>query len=185
MSAASKAMLQKLEVSSRVIWSKRTSPLIPFNSPDLLTTQRSFWICCDARMKPKSALRSALQSAQNLIESAKRRLAQWNITPTRLPDWNRAAERRKHSRCIRHSRSCAGLLVDQGRRFPWRSSGLMSSIFPWSGLAQFYQDELRSSKRHAVTVTTDSYPDEKFTVKSPSLSLPERRQPHRARADGD
>src|SRR5205814_5374063 len=73
--------VQKLEISTRGERVEKDQPLLTIYSPDLLTTQREFLDALRLRDEAKeSETRAALESAERLVESAKRRLVLWNIT---------------------------------------------------------------------------------------------------------
>ena len=161
--------VQKLEVSSRGDLVEKNQPLITIYSPDLLTTQREFLDLLRMRDEAQKAhSEAALQSAQNLIESAKRRLAQWNITPDQIAGLEQSREAKETLTLYSPFKGVVqDLLVDQGRRVSMGDHLVdvvdLSVVWVW---AQFYQDELPLLKKDMpVTVTTDSYPDEKFTGK--------------------
>jgi len=161
--------VQKLEVSSRGDLVGKNQPLMTIYSPDLLTTQREFLDLLRMRDEAQKAhSEAALQSAQNLIESAKRRLAQWNITPDQIAELEQSREAKETLTLYSPFKGVVqDLLVDQGRRVSMGDHLVdvadLSVVWVW---AQFYQDELPLLKTEMpVTVTTDSYPDEKFTGK--------------------
>ena len=161
--------VQKLEVSSRGDLVEKNQPLMTIYSPDLLTTQREFLDLLRMRDEAQKAhSEAAPQSAQNLIESAKRRLAQWNITPGQIAELEQSREAKETLTLYSPFKGVVqDLLVDQGRRVSMGDHLVdvvdLSVVWVW---AQFYQDELPLLKKDMpVTVTTDSYPDEKFTGK--------------------
>ena len=161
--------VQKLEVSSRGDLVERNQPLMTIYSPDLLTTQREFLDLLRMRDEAQKAhSEAALQSAQNLIESAKRRLAQWNITPDQIAELEQSREAKETLTLYSPFKGIVqDLLVDQGRRVSMGDHLVdvvdLSVVWVW---AQFYQDELPLLKKDMpVTVTTDASPDEKFTGK--------------------
>jgi Cu(I)/Ag(I) efflux system membrane fusion protein len=161
--------VQKLEVSSRGDLVGKNQSLMTIYSPDLLTTQREFLDLLRMRDEAqKSHSEAALQSAQNLIESAKRRLAQWNVTPDQIAELEQSREAKETLTLYSPFKGVVqDLLVDQGRRVSPGDHLVdvvdLSVVWVW---AQFYQDELPLLKKDMpVTVTTDSYPDEKFTGK--------------------
>jgi len=161
--------VQKLEVSSRGDLVEKNQPLLTIYSPDLLTTQREFLDLLRMRDEAEKAhSEAALLSAKNLIASAKSRLAQWNVTPEQIAELEQSREAKETLTLYSPFKGVVqDLLVDQGRRVSMGDHLVdvvdLSVVWVW---AQFYQDELPLLKKDMpVTVTTDSYPDEKFTGK--------------------
>ena len=161
--------VQKLEVSSRGDMVEKGQPLLTIYSPDLLTTQREFLDLLHMRDEAqKSHSEAVQQSAQSLIESAKRRLAQWNITPDQIAQLEQTREAKETLTFYSPFKGVVqDLLVDQGRRVSMGDHLVdiadLSVVWVW---AQFYQDELPLLKKGmTVTITTDSYSDEKFSGK--------------------
>ena len=161
--------VQKLGVSSRGDLVEKNQPLLTIYSPDLLTTQREFLDLLRMRDEAEKAhSETALLSAKNLIASAKSRLAQWNVTPEQIAELEQSREAKETLTLYSPFKGVVqDLLVDQGRRVSMGDHLVdvvdLSVVWVW---AQFYQDELPLLKKDMpVTVTTDSYPDEKFTGK--------------------
>jgi len=158
--------VQKLEVSARGERVEKDQPLLTLYSPDLLTTQREFLDALRLRDEAKeSETRAALESAERLVESAKRRLVLWNITEKQIAEL-------EHSRTSKETLTLYSpfkgvvqdLPVDQGRRVMTGDHLVdvadLSVVWVW---AEFYQDELPILKiGMPVIVTTSSYPNEKF-----------------------
>ena len=60
--------------------------MLTLYSPDLLTAERELVELLKMRDDARSA--EVRRTAQQLIDSAKRRLAQWNVTPAQIADSN-------------------------------------------------------------------------------------------------
>lgn len=161
--------VQKLEISSRGELVEKNQPLLTIYSPDLLTTQREFLDLLRMRDEAqKSHSEAVQQSAQSLIESAKRRLAQWNITPDQIAQLEQTREAKETLTFYSPFKGVVqNLQADQGHRVSMGDHLVdvadLSVVWVW---AQFYQDELPLLKKDVpVTITTESYPDEKFSGK--------------------
>src|SRR5256884_8939718 len=77
--------VQKLEVASLGDRVRPGQPLLSIYSPDLLTTQQELLDLLRMRDEAKqNGSTTARESAEQLIESAKRRLGLWNITPGQI-----------------------------------------------------------------------------------------------------
>ena len=161
--------VQKLEVSSRGDLVAKDQPLLSIYSPDLLTTQREFLDLLRMRDEAqKSHSESALHSAQNLIESAKRRLLQWNVSTNQIEQLEQSREAGETLTLYSPFKGVVqDLPVDQGRRVAMGDHLVdvtdLSVVWVW---ANFYEDELALLKKGLpVTVTSESYPNEKFPGK--------------------
>src|SRR5579872_1760547 len=161
--------VQKLEIASPGDVVENNQPLLTIYSPDLLTAQREFLDLLRMRDEAqKSRSEAALESAERLLESAKRRLQLWNITAGQIAKLEQSRE--ANETLTLHSPFkgvVQNLQVDQGRRVSMGDHLVdiadLSVVGVW---AQFYQDELPLLKKDLpVTITADSYPDEKFTGK--------------------
>jgi membrane fusion protein, copper/silver efflux system len=161
--------IQKLEVSSPGDLVEKGQPLLTIYSPDLLTTEREFLNLLRMRDEAqKSRSESALQSAQSLLESSKRRLLLWNITTNQIAELEQS---RQAADTLTLYSPFTGVVqdlqVDQGRKVSMGDHLVdladLSVVWIW---AQFYQDELPLLKTgQGVTIISDSYPDNKITGK--------------------
>ncbi|MDB6110632.1 MAG: Efflux transporter, family, subunit, partial [Pedosphaera sp.] len=161
--------VQKVEISSQGEVVERNQPLLTIYSPDLLTTQREFLNLLQMRdQAQKSHSEAALQSAESLIEAARRRLLLWNITTDQIAELEQSREARDTLTLHSPFKGVVqNLQVDQGRRVAMGDHLVdvadLSVVWVW---AQFYQDELPLLKKgEAVTITSGSYPDEKISGK--------------------
>lgn len=161
--------IQKLNVASRGDLVESNAPLLTIYSPELLTTQREFLNLLrmrDEAKKDNSGV--ALESAEQLIDSAKVRLRLWNISEQEI---SKLEESRKASETLTLYSPFKGVVqdlpVDQGRRVMVGDHLVdiadLSVVWVW---AEFYQDELPLLKKGLpITITTSSYANEKFTGK--------------------
>ncbi|MDB6019458.1 MAG: Efflux transporter, family, subunit [Pedosphaera sp.] len=161
--------IQKLEVASRGDVVEKDQPLLTIYSPDLLTTQREFLNLLQMRDEAQKAhSEAALKSAESLIESARRRLFLWNITTNQIEQLEQSREARDTLTLYSPFKGVVqNLQVDQGRRVSMGDHLVdiadLSMVWVW---AQFYQDELPLLKTGAaVSITSDSYPDQKINGK--------------------
>src|SRR5206468_3901842 len=75
--------VQKLDVTAPGELVEKDAPLLSIYSPDLLTSEREFVELL--RMRDQGKSKDARDTPQRLIDSAKRRLQLWNVTPQRSP----------------------------------------------------------------------------------------------------
>src|SRR5438874_11469020 len=76
--------VQKLNVTSPGQVVDKDAPLLSIYSPDLLTSEREFVELL--RMRDEAKSKDARETPQRLIESAKRRLQLWNVTPEQIAE---------------------------------------------------------------------------------------------------
>ncbi|PYK57330.1 MAG: hypothetical protein DME21_17525, partial [Verrucomicrobia bacterium] len=158
--------VQKLEISTRGERVEKDQPLLTIYSPDLLTTQREFLDALRLRDEAKKSETGAtLESAQRLVESAKRRLTLWNVAENQIAELERSRTPKETLTLYSPFKGVVqNLPVDQGRRVMIGDRLVdvadLSTVWVW---ADFYQDELPMLKRGLpVVVTTSSYPNERF-----------------------
>jgi Cu(I)/Ag(I) efflux system membrane fusion protein len=161
--------VQKLFVFSRGELVQKDEPLLTIYSHVLLTTQNEFTDLLQAQDEARKAgSKAVLDSTERLVESAKQRLRLWNITDEQIADLEKT---RKPQETLTLYSPFKGvvqdLVVDQGRRVMIGDHLVdiadLSVVWVW---AQFYQDELPMLKRGLpITITTSSYPGEKFNGK--------------------
>jgi Cu(I)/Ag(I) efflux system membrane fusion protein len=161
--------VKQLFVFSRGELLEKDAPILTLYSPDLLTTQNEFVDVLrtrdDAKAKGNPAI---LESTERLLESARQRLRLWNISDDQIAELEKT--RKPQELLTLHSPFkgvVQDLLVDQGRRVMVGDHLVdiadLSVVWVW---AQFYQDELPMLKQGLpVTITTSSYPGEKFAGK--------------------
>lgn len=161
--------VKQLFVFSRGELLEKDAPILTLYSPDLLTTQNEFVDVLrtrdDAKAKGNPAM---LESTERLLDSARQRLKLWNISDAQIAELEK--NRKPQELLTLHSPFkgvVQDLPVDQGRRVMVGDHLVdiadLSVVWVW---AQFYQDELPMLKQGLpVTITTSSYPGEKFTGK--------------------
>ncbi len=79
--------VQKLNVTSPGQVVDKDAALLSIYSPDLLTSEREFVELL--RMRDEAKSKDARETPQRLIESAKRRLQLWNVTPEQIAELER------------------------------------------------------------------------------------------------
>jgi len=161
--------VKKLFVSSRGERVEKDAPLLTLYSPDLLATQNEFLNVLRLRDEAKAkGNQAALEGAERLVASAKQRLRLWNITDDQVAGL--AKTRQAEETLTLHSPFrgvVQNIPVDQGGRVMTGDHLVdvadLSVVWVW---AQFYQDELPMLKKDLpITITTSSYPGEKFLGK--------------------
>jgi Cu(I)/Ag(I) efflux system membrane fusion protein len=161
--------VKELFVFSRGELVEKDAPLLTIYSPDLLTTQNEFVDLLKARDEAQTkGSRAVLESTTRLVESARQRLRLWNITDDQIAELEK---NRKPTETLTLRSPFKGVVqdiaVDQGRRVMIGDHLVdiadLSVVWVW---AQFYQDELPMLKAGLpITITTSSYPGEKFNGK--------------------
>ncbi len=161
--------VKNLSVFSRGELVEKDAPLLSIYSPDLLTTQNEFVDVLKTRDEARAKNQQAvLDSSEHLVESARQRLRLWNITDEQIADLEKT---RKPQETLTLHSPFKGVVqdlgVDQGRRVMMGDHLVdiadLSVVWVW---AQFYQDELPMLKKGLpITITTSSYPGEKFNGK--------------------
>jgi len=145
---------------------ERDQPLVSIYSPDLLTTQREFVDLLAMRDKAaQNHSQPGLESADRLIESAKRRLKQWNVTEQQIADLEKT---RKPSDTLTLLSPFRGIVeavpIDQGSNI--KAGDKLVDVVDISqvwAFADFYENELSMLlKGQKITVTSPSYPNDTF-----------------------
>jgi Cu(I)/Ag(I) efflux system membrane fusion protein len=161
--------VKKLSVFSRGELVEKDAPILTLYSPDLFTTQREFADLLKARDDAQSkSNRVVLDTTDRLVEAAKQRLHLWNISDDQIAELEKTRKPTEDLTLFSPFRGVVqDLGVDQGRRVMVGEHLVdiadLSVVWVW---AQFYQDELPMLKKGlAVTITTSSYPGEKFNGK--------------------
>jgi len=161
--------VQKLEISSRGQVVAKDQPVLTIYSPDLLTAQREFLDALQTRDDARKAGSEALvRSTERLIESSRRRLSLWNITSNQVAELEKTRDAKEtmtfyspFKGIVQNLQATQGGRVMAGDHLV--SLADLSVVFVWS---EFYQDELPMLKEGlTLTVTSSSYPKEKFTGK--------------------
>ena len=155
--------VQKLYVTSPGELVAEGAPLVSIYSPELLTAEREFVNLLDAR--DRAASPDGRASSDRLLDSARRRLEQWNITAKQIAELEKS---RKPSEFLTLNSPFKGVVqdvpVDQGRRVmigdPLVTVTDLSLAWVW---VEFYENELSMiAKGQKVMLTAKSYPGQIF-----------------------
>ena len=155
--------VQKLHVTSPGEPVEQEQPLLTLYSPELLAAEREFVNLLDTR--ERAATPEGKASTDRLLEAARRRLEQWNITAAQIAALEKS---RKPSEFLTLVSPFKGIVedvpVDQGRRVMPGDHLVdvadLSVVWVW---AEFYENELPMLARgQKVAITTKSYPGETF-----------------------
>ncbi|HXJ57584.1 MAG TPA: efflux RND transporter periplasmic adaptor subunit [Verrucomicrobiae bacterium] len=159
--------VKKLFVFSRGELVEKDAPILTIYSPELLTTQNEFVDLLKMRDEARARNQAAvLESTGKLVESTKQRLRLWNISDQEVAELEKTRQPQEHLTLYSPFKGVVqDLGVDQGRRVLMGEHLVdiadLSVVWVW---AQFYQDELPMLKKGLpVTITTSSYPGEKFS----------------------
>jgi len=159
------AYVQELGVNAPGELVKKNQVLMKLYSPELLTTQRELIDLLRSRDGTAKSAHSARGDFQRLIESAERRLRLWNVTDEQITkiEQTRQAEESlpilsKVDGVVQNLPVTQGASVAMGS--PLVEVADLSVVWVWG---EFYQDELPMLQiGQEVTVTSSSYPGEKF-----------------------
>jgi len=159
------AYVQELGVNAPGELVKKNQVLMKLYSPELLTTQRELIDLLRSRDGTAKNTHSARGDFQRLIESAERRLRLWNVTDEQIAkiEQTRQAEESlpilsKVDGVVQNLPVTQGASVAMGS--PLVEVADLSVVWVWG---EFYQDELPMLQiGQEVTVTSSSYPGEKF-----------------------
>jgi Cu(I)/Ag(I) efflux system membrane fusion protein len=159
------AYVQELGVNAPGELVKKNQVLMKLYSPELLTTQRELIDLLRSRDGTAKNTHSARGDFQRLIESAERRLRLWNVTDEQITkiEQTRQAEESlpilsKVDGVVQNLPVTQGANVAMGS--PLVEVADLSVVWVWG---EFYQDELPMLQiGQEVTVTSSSYPGEKF-----------------------
>jgi membrane fusion protein, copper/silver efflux system len=162
------AYVQELGVNAPGELVKKNQVLMKLYSPELLTTQRELIDLLRSRDGTAKNTHSARGDFQRLIESAERRLRLWNVTDEQIAkiEQTRQAEESlpilsKVDGVVQNLPVTQGASVAMGN--PLVEVADLSVVWVWG---EFYQDELPMLQiGQEVTVTSSSYPGEKFRGK--------------------
>ncbi len=155
--------VQTLHVTSPGELVEKDQPLLTLYSPDLLTAERELVELLKMRDEARST--EARRTAQGLIDSAKRRLAQWNVAPAQIADLERTRQANEFLTLLSPFRGIVEAVpVDQGRNV--RMGDHLVDVADLSGVwvwADVYENELSSFRvGQKVELTTATYPGQDF-----------------------
>jgi membrane fusion protein, copper/silver efflux system len=159
------AYVQELGVNAPGELVKKNQVLMKLYSPELLTTQRELIDLLRSRDGTAKSTHSAREDFQRLIESAERRLRLWNVTDEQIAKIEQTRQAEESLPILSKVDGVVqNLPVTQGANVAMGSSLVevadLSVVWVWG---EFYQDELPMLQiGQEVTVTSSSYPGEKF-----------------------
>ena len=159
------AYVQELGVNAPGELVKKNQVLMKLYSPELLTTQRELIDLLRSRDGTAKNTHSARGDFQRLIESAERRLRLWNVTDEQITKIEQTRQAEESLPILSKVDGVVqNLPVTQGANVAMGSSLVevadLSVVWVWG---EFYQDELPMLQiGQEVTVTSSSYPGEKF-----------------------
>jgi len=159
------AYVQELGVNAPGELVKKNQVLMKLYSPELLTTQRELIDLLRSRDGTSKNTHSARGDFQRLIESAERRLRLWNVTDEQITKIEQTRQAEESLPILSKVDGVVqNLPVTQGANVAMGSSLVevadLSVVWVWG---EFYQDELPMLQiGQEVTVTSSSYPGEKF-----------------------
>src|SRR5213592_4408332 len=155
--------VQKLDVTAPGELVEKDAPLLSIYSPDLLTSEREFVELL--RMRDQAKSKDARDTPQRLIDSLKRRLQLWNVTPQQISELEKT---RKASDTLTLLSPFRGVVqsvpVEQGKSV--KTGDLLVEVadlglvWVW---AEFYENELSMLQTgQKIAVTAKSYPGQNF-----------------------
>lgn len=142
---------------------EKDAPLMSIYSPDLFTTERELVMLL--RMRDEAKAEDARATPERLIASAESRLRQWNITDEQIAEIERKRQpdetltlRSPFRGVVQEVPAHQGVNVKVGDHL----IDIADLSVVWVS-AEFYESELSMLKTgQAVTVTSSSYPNERF-----------------------
>ena len=170
---------------------ERDQPLLSIYSPDLLTAQREFVDLLTMRDKAAAShSQPALESANRLLDSTRRRLKQWNVTDSQITELEKS---RRPSDTLTLLSPFRGIVeavpVDQGRNVKIGDHLVdVVDISTVCVFAEFYENEISMLQNgQTVTATSASHPNEKFdgTIRTIDPFIDETKRTAKARIEID
>jgi RND family efflux transporter MFP subunit len=155
--------VQKLNVTSPGQVVEKDAPLLSIYSPDLLTSEREFVELL--RMRDQAKSKDARETPQRLIESAKRRLQLWNVTPEQVAELERTRKATDTLTLLSPFRGVVqSVPVEQGKNVKVGEMLVevadLSLVWMW---AEFYENELSMLQvGQKLAITAKSYPGQNF-----------------------
>lgn len=158
--------VEKLFVTSPGEIVEKDVPLLSIYSPDLLTTERE--LVSLFKMRDTARSKEARDTAQRLIDSARSRLEQWNVTEDQIAELEKSRRpseflilRSPFRGIVEQVSAQQGASVKPGDRLVDVAD--LSVVWVW---AEFYENELRMLQQdQKFALTTGSYPGESFEGK--------------------
>jgi Cu(I)/Ag(I) efflux system membrane fusion protein len=142
---------------------EKDAPLISIYSPDLLTTERELVMLL--RMRDEAKAKDARATPERLISAAESRLRQWNVTDEQIAELE---QKRTTSETLTLRSPFRGIVqeVPAHQGVNVKVGDHLIDIADLSVVwvsAEFYESELSMLETgQSVTVTTSSYPNERF-----------------------
>jgi RND family efflux transporter MFP subunit len=158
--------VQRLQVTSPGELVEKDQPLMTLYSPDLLTAERELVELLQMRDAARTA--EGKRTAQELIDSAQRRLAQWNVTPAQINDLEHSRQPGEFLTLLSPFRGIVEAVpVDQGRSVRVGDHLVdvadLSTVWVW---VDVYENELSLFRvGQTVKITTPAYPGREFEGK--------------------
>jgi len=171
--------VKELFVSSAGQEVEKDAPLMSIYSPDVLTTERELVMLL--RMRDEAKSKDSRATPERLVAAAESRLRQWNITDEQIAEIERKRQpqetltlRSPFRGVVQEVPAHQGVNVKVGDHL----IDIADLSVVWVS-AEFYESELSMLKTgQAVTVTSSSYPNERFegqvAVISPFLEQTKR-----------
>jgi Cu(I)/Ag(I) efflux system membrane fusion protein len=153
--------VQKLHVTSPGQLVAKDQPLLSIYSPDLFASEHEYVELLRARDK-NPGMR---ESNDRLIQSARRRLELWNITPEQITQLEKSREPSDTINLLSPFRGVVEkVAADQGKKVMVGESLVsvadLSTVWLW---AEFYENELTMvHEGQTLDITATSYPGKKF-----------------------
>jgi Cu(I)/Ag(I) efflux system membrane fusion protein len=158
--------VEKLFVTSPGELVEEGQPLMSIYSPDLRTAEHE--LVSLLKMRDKAGSGPGRETAERLVDSAKRRLEQWNITPEQIKTVEKTREPQDSLTLLSPFKGLVEAVpVDQGRNVKVGDHLVdvvdISTVWIW---AEFFETELSMLEPgQDVIVTSKSYPNEQFKGK--------------------
>lgn len=158
--------VEKLFVTSPGEIVEKDVPLLSIYSPDLLTTERE--LVSLFKMRDAARSKDARDTAQRLIDAAKSRLEQWNVTEDQIVELEKSRRpseflilRSPFRGIVEQVSAQQGASVKPGDRLVDVAD--LSVVWVW---AEFYENELRMLQQgQELALSTASYPGVAFAGK--------------------
>ena len=158
--------IEKLFVTSPGEIVEKDAPLLSIYSPDLLTTERE--LVSLFKMRDAARSKEARETAQRLIDAARSRLEQWNVTTDQIAELEKSRKpseflilRSPFRGIVEQVAAQQGASVNPGDRLVDVAD--LSTVWVW---AEFYENELRMLEQgQTIGLTTASYPGAAFEGK--------------------
>lgn len=153
--------VQKLHVTSPGELVAKDQPLLSIYSPDLFASEREFV----ELLKSRDKIPGTSDSGDRLLESARRRLELWNITPEQVAELEKSRQPTDTLNLLSPFRGIVEkVAADQGKKVMVGESLVsvvdLSVVWLW---AEFYENELAMVHQgQTLDITATSYPGKKF-----------------------